>query len=179
MADHLKATIADLQAKLQEQEQTVVKTKSLINQLCEMAGMPPIYAASELGTSSSADLSILSDQFYGQPQATAVRDILKMRKALNRGPATINEIFEALKEGGYAFETKNDENAKRGLRISITKNTALFHKLPNGKIGLLDWYPAAKKGKKSGSTASNETDNSTDDHDDAASGDSEQEEESS
>jgi hypothetical protein len=154
MSDHLKSTIADLQQKLREQEATVVRTKSLINQLAEMAGMPPVYARSELEASAGVDLSIRSDQFYGQPQATAVRDILKMRKALNRGPATINEIYEALVEGGYAFETKNDENAKRGLRISISKNTALFHKLPNGKIGLLEWYPAAKKAKRQGASGS-------------------------
>lgn len=152
MSDHLKATIADLQIKLREQEDQAVRTKTLINQLAEMAGMPPIYSVDDLTAKRDVSLSIRSDQFYGQPLATAVREVLEMRKGRNQGPATINEIFSALSEGGFAFETKNDENAKRGLRISISKNTALFHKLPNGKIGLLEWYPNAKRTKKSATT---------------------------
>lgn len=171
MSDHLKATIADLQVKLREQEQTVSKTKSLINQLAEMAGMEPLYATPELSTSSAVMLSIRADQFYGQPLATAVREVLVLRKARNQGPATINEIFQALTEGGFAFDTKNEENAKRGLRISVTKNTSLFHKLPNGKIGLLEWYPAAKKGKKQ---SSNTNSSSTDDADRPDDGDGEE-----
>src|SRR5690348_16312573 len=148
MSDHLKQTIADLQAKLADQESTVMKTKSLINQLAEMAGMGVIYNDSDLQPAQTSSLSIRSDQFYGQPQATCVRQILEMRKALNQGPATVNEIFADLQQGGFLFETKNDDNAKRGLRISISKNTALFHKLPNGRIGLLAWYPNAKQVKK-------------------------------
>lgn len=147
MSDHLKRTIADLQLKLTEQESAVKQTKSLINQLSEMAGAGIIYKDIELESNPRSNVSIRSDQFYGQPQATCVREFLDMRKALDQGPATINEIFAALQEGGFNFETKNDENAKRGLRISITKNTALFHKLPNGKIGLLSWYPNAKTKK--------------------------------
>jgi hypothetical protein len=165
MSDHLKSTIADLQIKLREQEQAVSKTKSLINQLAEMAGMTALYKLDE-ESSAMPDLSIRSDQFYGQPQATAVRDILKLRKSQNRGPATVNEIYAALMEGGFAFETKNDENAKRGLRISISKNTALFHKLPNGKIGLLEWYPNAKKSKRPGSTSSTQSESAGDEFDD-------------
>lgn len=154
MSEHIKATISDLQGKLKEQEKVVNKTKALINQLCEMAGMAPIYSEGELDSTSSINLSIRSDQFYGQPQASCVRTILEMRKGLGQGPATINEIYSALLEGGYAFETKNEENAKRGLRISITKNTALFHKLPNGKIGLLAWYPNAKVKKDTSASPS-------------------------
>lgn len=157
MSEHLKHTIADLQSKLAEQEEAVITTKTLINQLAEMAGMPPVYSDAELQVANTSNLSIRSDQFYGQPQATCVREILEMRRSLNQGPATVNEIFEAMKEGGFAFDTKNDENAKRGLRISISKNTALFHKLPNGRIGLLAWYPKAKQPKNgtNDSTADN------------------------
>lgn len=146
MSDHVQKTIADLEAKLKAQLSEVQDTKRFINQLCGLAGIAPRYAI-EVEPSSGASLSIRSDQFYGQPQATCVKDILQMRKTLDKGPATINEIYSALIEGGFAFETRNEENAKRGLRISISKNTALFHKLPNGKIGLKDWYPNAKPGR--------------------------------
>jgi hypothetical protein len=61
------------------------------------------------------------------------------------GPATVKEIYDALKAGGYKFETKNDANAMRNLRISLTKNTSIFHKLPGGEFGLNEWYPKLKK----------------------------------
>lgn len=41
----------------------------------------------------------------------------------------------------------SDENAKRSLRISMTKNPA-FHKIPNGDYGLSEWYPNAKHPKR-------------------------------
>lgn len=109
-------------------------------------------------------LSIRSDQFYGQPLAAAIRTILEMRRKQERGPATVNEIYGALIEGGFAFDTRNDENAKRGLRVSLTKNSVTFHKLPNGKYGLLDWYPGAKtKRPRSGtSTDAADDDNGND-----------------
>lgn len=148
MSDHIQQTIADLQAKLSVQESDVVKTKRLINQLCEMSGLSPMYQDADLHEGSGPSLSIQGDQFYGQPLATCIRQILEMRKALKQGPATVNEIFDALVQGNYQFETKNEDNAKRGLRISLTKNTAIFHKLPNGKFGLLEWYPNVKTVKQ-------------------------------
>jgi hypothetical protein len=53
-----------------------------------------------------------------------------------------------MKLGGYHFQAKNDDYAKRGLYQSLTKNSSTFHKIPaNGKYGLLEWYPAAKAAK--------------------------------
>jgi hypothetical protein len=48
-------------------------------------------------------------------------------------------------KGGYHFEAKNDVNARRGLYISLAKNTTTFHKLPNGNYGLVAWYPAVRE----------------------------------
>jgi hypothetical protein len=147
MSDHVRQTIADLQKSLIEDERKVLDKKRLINSLAEHAGMARIYSDTELQSGPSMNLAIQSDQFYGQPLASSIRSILEMRRALQQGPATINEIHAALLEGNYAFDTKNEENAKRGLRISMSKNTSLFHKLPNGKFGLLEWYPNAKQPK--------------------------------
>ena len=78
-----------------------------------------------------------------------------MRKAMNMGPASVAEIYEALKSGGYQFDATNEDYAKRGVRHSLSKNTQTFHKLPNGDFGLIEWYPAIKKTKpaKNGSSA--------------------------
>lgn len=144
--------IARLQAKLREQEKAVAKTKTIINYLCEEAGQPPMYRDDEVNATSGVSLSIRGDQFYGQPLATCIRQILEMRKGLNQGPATVNEIYAALLEGNYQFDTKDADNAKRGLRVSLSKNNITFHRLPDGKFGLLEWYPAVKppKQRKSG-----------------------------
>ena len=165
MAEQIKSAIAVLQTELKEQEQQVIETKKLINSLCKRSGMPPMYADAELNASGGVPLTIRSDQFYGQPLAPSIREILQMRRALNRGPATVNEIYDALHEGGFKFETKNLDNAKRGLRISLMKNTAVFHKLPNGQFGLLEWYPNVKARKDT--PAESEATSETEDEDQA------------
>ncbi len=164
MSDPIKLAIATLQAKLKEQERAASKTKMAINALCDAIDQPPMYAEDAEDGNDGVSLSIRSDQFYGQPLAAAIRTILEMRRKQERGPATVNEIYGALIEGGFAFDTRNDENAKRGLRVSLTKNSVTFHKLPNGKYGLLDWYPGAKtKRPRSGtSTDAADDDNGND-----------------
>nr|WP_298717243.1 hypothetical protein [uncultured Steroidobacter sp.] len=168
MSDHVKATIKDLQNELKKQEAAVVEKKKLINMLCAHAGMPPMYSDVELQASSGPSLSIKSDQFYGQSMITAMRQILEMRKSLDQGPATINEIHAALVEGNFIFETKDEANAKRGIRISVTKNSGIFHKLPNGRVGLLEWYPNVKAPKAKKTASDNGADNDDADSDDNA-----------
>jgi hypothetical protein len=136
--------LADLQDEIRKQEAKTAEDKRFANKLCERMGMPPAYAVTE-PQESSIPLSIQADQFYGQPLAGAIRTILEMRRALKQGPAGLNDIYSALIAGGYKFETKNEENSKRGLRQSLTKNVAQFHKLPNGMFGLTEWYPKVKR----------------------------------
>lgn len=170
MSTEFDPAIAKLQEQLQEQEQKVIHLKQMINQLCEFAGKPALYTEAEFEHSASrTGPTIQSDEFYGQPLASSVRKILEKRRAANLGPATVREIYEALKEGGYNFETKNEANAMRGLRVSLSKNTALFHKLPNNKIGLVDWYPAVKRRSRRGSAV--ETENDTGDETEPENGD--------
>lgn len=127
---------------IEEAERKVAEQKRVVNGLCETAGRPLLY--SNIDAASSVNLgNIQPDQFYGQPLATAMRSILEMRKATGRGPATVREIYDTLTQGGFKFEAK-DENALRGLRQSLTKNSGVFHKLPQGSYGLLEWYPNAK-----------------------------------
>lgn len=143
MSEHLQKAIAELETKLEDQLKAVAKTKSGINQLAELAGLPVPYPETEERASGG---TIRPDQFYGKPLHTAMRAYLDMRGP-TRGPATVNEIFDALKLGGFQFDTKSDDNAKRIIRITLTRNTLVFHKLPNGSYGLLAWYPNVKASK--------------------------------
>jgi hypothetical protein len=143
MASETDSLIAKAQEKLVGLEAETQKMKNFINQLCEFDGRPAIYVdvATKQETVSG---SLRSDQFYGRPLATVVREVLEMRRAANLGPASVTDIYGRLVDGGYKFDTSNEHNAKRGLRISLTKNPA-FHKLPNGDYGLTEWYPAAPR----------------------------------
>lgn len=146
MSDHIQKTISDFESKLQAAQAEVGRLKRTVNDLCEMAGLAPRYAIAEPEATSPVLTEMRADQFYGRPMATVVREYLEMReRAGGERTATVSEIYDALVKGGFKFEASSEKNAKDGLRISLAKNTAVFHKLPNGSWGLLDWYPNAKK----------------------------------
>ncbi len=140
-------TIDKLSAEIAAEEAATRKKKDTVNTLCTVIGRPPAYAIEE--AAAATPTNIRSDQFYGQPLASAVRTILEMRKQRGLGAAANNEIYDAFIAGGYEFDTKSVDIARKSLRNSLAKNTALFHKLPNGQFGLLSWYPNVKKPKYS------------------------------
>ncbi len=143
MSDHIIKTISDLQKRVEDYESNAVRLKTTINELCSMAGIPLKYA-NVSQSSGPRSFQIRSDQFHGRPLATVVREYLDLRRAADIGPATTAEIFEALTEGGYEFNTKSDDISKISLSNSMRKNY-VFYTLPNKKWGLAEWYPNAKK----------------------------------
>ncbi|MFN0115619.1 MAG: hypothetical protein ACKVPY_13175 [Paracoccaceae bacterium] len=148
-SDEFGPAIRRMQRDIADDEADIAARKKMVNVLCGYAGVPPLYQVTEV--ERSLDVSQLRrDQFFGVPLASAVKEFLKMRgdpKAGGMGAATVNEIFAALQSGGFHFETKNDDNSKRALRISLAKNVAAFRKVPGGAegaFGLAEWYPSAK-----------------------------------
>jgi hypothetical protein len=150
MSKTVDQVISELAAEITAGEASLRKKKETVNTLCGAVGRPPAYALENAAT--ALPTQIRSDQFYGQPLAGSVRTILEMRRAQNLGAATNREIFDSLTAGGYEFDTKNDDIAQKSLRNSLAKNTALFHKLPNGQFGLVSWYPNVKKPKAAASS---------------------------
>ena len=155
MSDHILKTIEDAKAELQKHEQAVVKTKKLINQLCAFAGMEAMFQDSELEANNTSGAIIRKNAFYGRPLATCVREYLEGRKARGLGEATLDEIMSALKDGSFDLSTisKEPDGQKRGVAISLAKNTPVFHRLPNDDWGLLAWYPNVKEKKNKSSKA--------------------------
>ncbi len=139
----LNGAIEVLEDKLQAQLEASRHTMQMIDVLRVEAGLAPKYPESQSKTGST---SIRGDQFYGRPTATCMREILEMRRAAGLGTGTVNDIYDAMKQGGYQFGSSNDKNAKDGLRLSLLKNP-IFHKLPNGAFGLSAWYTEVKKDK--------------------------------
>lgn len=139
----LEQAINELMAEVATDETALRKKKESVNTLCAVDNRPAAYVLTD--AEATVPLKIRPDQFYGQPLASAVRTVLEIRRAQNLGAASVNEIFDALQAGGYQFNTKSDEVAKNSLRNSLAKNTVTFHKLPNGRFGMLSWYPKAQK----------------------------------
>ena len=150
MSESIKNAIEDLQVELRKHEEQVVTTKKLINQLCTYAKMPAMFPESELEVTTTV-VNVQRNSFFGRPLTTCVRDYLEMRKRARLGPASLNDIFDALKAGGYDLQTvsaKGEADQKRGVAISLGKNSVTFIRLPTDDWGLLEWYPNVREKKK-------------------------------
>lgn len=150
-----EAAINDLVSKIDDRMAPILEDQRTVNRLCAVAGLPARYP--EVDTvRAGGTRSIKRDQFHGRPLATAVKQYLELRGPSDRGglgAATVNEIFDALIMGGYKPETNDEANAKRGLRIALTKNSYVFYRVSSdasdggSTYGLLEWYPNAKPQK--------------------------------
>jgi hypothetical protein len=157
MSDHIQKTLDQALEELRKHESAAHGTKVFINQLCVFGQREPMFP--DLGDAASTRagsgrVTIKRNAYYGKPLASCVRDYLEARKSAGIDEASLDEIMSALKEGSYDLETisKDEDGQKRGVAISLAKNTSTFHRLPNDDFGLTVWYPAikAKKEKASG-----------------------------
>jgi hypothetical protein len=151
MEDEILNTIESLTTRANNKEEEVNKLKKLINELCGEAGVPIRYPT--IIESGGAN-SLRSDQFYGLPLTAAIRNYLEIRKAAGLGAASVAEIFRAVRDGGYKFDTRNEDNARIGVGNALRKTSSIFHRLPTGHYGLLNWYPSAKVPTESNGAAS-------------------------
>jgi hypothetical protein len=138
MKDEVAKAIEVLRQKITSKEDEATKLKQVVNEFCADENEPPIYP--NITTDSVSAAQLRSDQFYGDTLSGAARTYLEMRKASGGGAASVEEIYQALKAGGYSFDTKNETNARNGVRLALRKNSVTFHKLPNGQYGLCSWY---------------------------------------
>lgn len=159
MSGPFQPAIDALRQQLVDDEKKVAETKKLINRLSEVAGLPPPYGDVE-EVSRGTISQIRQDTFYGKKLFTAVREYLEMRRAANLGPAETREIYDAITKGGYQFETTDANNAMTGMRQTLRKNSAMFHRLPNNAWGLTAWYENIKTSKGSKSDAAIQDDES-------------------
>jgi hypothetical protein len=144
MKDAFQPAIDALLGDIDAMEHKIVETKKSINRLCELAGESLMFADLNEADRKRSLSALRADQFYGRVLTTAAREYLEMRNSANLGPATPREIYNALAEGGFKFETKNEDNAITNIRATLRKNSSIFHRLPNSEYGLLAWYPNAK-----------------------------------
>ena len=96
---------------------------------------------------TAGTLRIRPDEYYGKGFATAAGNYLERRKQA----VTAEEMLKALEQGGFDFNAIGwkEENRARTVAMSLSKNTAIFHRLPSGTFGLKKWYGEAIEKKKS------------------------------
>lgn len=135
----LMAAVEEMQKEINALQFAINKKKQAINAMYDSMGEQPPY---EIEGESPISLTIRPDQFYGKGFATAASAYLKIKKQA----CTAQEIMDGLLKGGFDFPWKDDD-LLRNVAISLAKNTQVFHKLPNGTFGLLEWYPDLKKKK--------------------------------
>jgi hypothetical protein len=157
--EHIHKTIEVANERIRQLEAEAIKHKKLVNQLCAFANMEPQYGDADLQTEGVASLTVKRNSFFGRPLSTCVREFLEMRQKATLGPASLDEIFGALKTGGFDLEqisTKSDTDQKRGLSIMLGKNSQTFIRLPNDDWGLQEWYPDYKDKKRKKAEANKE-----------------------
>lgn len=147
MSEKLKDAIDTMAEQISAKLAEVAELKRSTNTLCRLAGIDPLYPDDTLD--NSINVKMRPDEYYGQPFATAVRMYLQRRRHAVSG----EEIMRGLEQGNYDFDAAGwkPETRLRAVASSLAKNTAIFHKLPNGLFGLKEWYPAAverKRGKR-------------------------------
>lgn len=140
MKTETEQAIQALREKLRVKEEDARQLKVVLNAFYTDEGQPAPYPDVNAEAASVSLGALRSDLFYGNTIAEAAKIYLEMRKASGFGSAPVNDIYNALKAGGYKFDTANEENAKNGLRISLRKNSSIFHQLPAGDYGLCVWY---------------------------------------
>lgn len=158
MSEHIKKSIEELRGQLETKLAEVSELKKVINMLCKTMGSQPMFTDVEM-ESVGPGVRVRPDQFYGKSPIKAAREFLEMRGQAS----SAEEILDGLESGGFDIKGQgwNDKLKLRSLAISLAKNTAVFHRLPNQTYGLLAWYPNVKEKKQNKAKIRNEevTDN--------------------
>jgi hypothetical protein len=146
MEDSLRLAMEQMQAKLQEKLNEAADLKKAINVLCTVMHVDPLYPDVEAESASGSVGPLRADIYYGKPLSTAVREHLERRKHA----MSVEDILRGLEAGGFDFEEAgwSPTNRLRNLSITLSKNTAMFKRLPNGMIGVKAWYVESKRKTK-------------------------------
>jgi hypothetical protein len=136
----LEHMVEDLQAK----QAALDNQKKAANTFFRDRGLPEPFVIEDAEAASGT--KVRPDEYYGKGFATAAANVMERRKQA----ITHEEVLRVLELGGFDFEAIGwkDENRARTVAMSLAKNTAIFHRLPNGMFGLKKWYGGAIEKKK-------------------------------
>jgi hypothetical protein len=141
----LRSAIQVLQKDLSDRMKLVEQTKAILSSLYMYIGdEEPVFLTG---------LPSKTARYEGKRVATAVKDYLGKRGTA----ATVDEIFAALKGGGFRFGSAGSKKGegRQWLLESLRKNTRAFQRTSDGSFGLTLWYRRKKDIRPSGNTSGN------------------------
>ncbi len=143
MENELSKAIEVLKLELKKLSEKSADIKKTINHLYLLSGEAVFYTDVDVPDDSGSG-AIRPDQFFGKSFVAAAKEFLRMKKRA----ATAEEIYSALKKGGYEF---GKNVPMRGVAISLSKNrTDFVYVKSSNAYGLWEFYPGMKR-EKSGS----------------------------
>jgi hypothetical protein len=147
MDTSMRTAIDALVGRIEAKTKELAELKRTVNVLSRESGEGPVFPEEDLSAVGGSGIAgIRLDQFYGKSPTVAAREFLEIR---NRA-VSAEDILAALERGGFDFEGQGwkKPDRLRSLSISLSKNSLIFHRLPNGTYGLVKFYPEIK-GEKS------------------------------
>ncbi len=152
MATQADTALEAILSVVEQKTKELADLKRAANVLSRQLKKPEVF--SDIDDSSGVGmLRISPDQFYGKTPIVAAREYLE-----KRGEAVpVEEVLAALERGGFDFDAQRwgENDRLRLLAVSMSKNSAIFHRLPNRTYGLLKWYPDRERRKDSSSSNKN------------------------
>jgi hypothetical protein len=149
MAGRFDEAIRELVAEIEAKGREIAELKKTVNFLRQRDGLEALFPDTEPTEGGGGVGTIQPGQFYGKSPITAAREYLEMK---GKGKVALpDEIVAALLRGSFDFKAQgweSEANRVRNIAISMGKNTAIFHRLPNGYYGLVKWYPELAKKKR-------------------------------
>jgi hypothetical protein len=157
----LKSQISEIDVQVSPLLEKRKAKAGLANATAADAGIPlpfPELDSALPEVSKLASDVVVPDQYTGKKMATACREIMQRRKARGGGAITLEDLYQQLKTGGYAFKVQTKDNAIASLSTTLGKNTQ-FRRVPGSVSlwGLAEWYGSVPK-RKSSTSAPDDSD---------------------
>lgn len=144
MDKEIIAAISKMQEKLEVKMKEIAELKKAINVMRGTIGEEPIYDEVEEKVRDGSE-SLRPDQYFGQPLARAMKDIIKSKNQA----MSAQEILEQLEKGGFEFPTNwKKKEYLRFVAISLGKNRNDFVQVNTSEgtmYGLWEFYPGKKR----------------------------------
>src|SRR5205809_986307 len=127
--ESIQKTLQVMTTQIDDDERAIAEKKRAANELCRLLGQLPVYPNVD---TSHLGVATLPDEYYGRQMPEVIRTVLEKRKRANLGAATVAEIYQAMVDGGFHFQTENPNYRKRGV-YSVLADARTFHRLPDGR----------------------------------------------
>jgi superfamily II DNA or RNA helicase len=137
------AVIADLRAKRDQIDQTIVLLEALREGVSVPAinvGQPASGVSALVGYATDRDGEIAAGTFHGMSIEAAVKKLLQMRKRT----MTAQELAQSLRNGGLHLQSETPANTIASVLSRAFNGGSDIVRVSRGQWGLQEWYPTQR-----------------------------------